>query len=370
MEQRTNVTILGGGVIGCFLAYRLAAAGVSVTLVERRHVASGASGASAGNVQPGEVEIALGAASLRLHQQFLPAIKEESGIDPRDQEVRYLYPALDAQEAAEAQRFATVLQQHGLRVGWIDGATARKLEPRLNPDILGGALHQDCVQMDPFLFVNALAKAAEGRGVKIRQEEVVGLQRQGARVTGVRYKDGTVMPCDTLVIAMGAWSGPALKQWLGIDLPIGPYSLQKLHLRPAGEGLHCAIRWGEVNMVSRRDGFIHIGSKHDPTGFVAQPTSDGRRWLLERVHTILPWLEADIATAAAGVGSTTPESIPVLGPVPGMEDTYVAVPSTNGFLLSAVMADILTALIVNGTQHPHLFRLSPERAMERAATAG
>ncbi len=370
MEQRTNVTILGGGVIGCFLAYRLAAAGVSVTIVERRHVAAGASGASAGNVQPGEVESALGAASLRLHRQFLPAIKEESGIDPLDQEVRYLYPALNAQEAAEVQRFATVLQQHGLRVAWIDGATARKLEPRLNPDILGAALHQDCVQMDPFLFVNALAKAAAGRGVNIRQQEVVGLQRQGVRVTGVRCQDGTVIPCDTLVIAMGAWSGPALKQWLDIDLPIGPYSLQKLHLRPAGAGLHCAIRWGDVNMVSRRDGFIHIGSKHDPTGFVAQPTSDGRRWLLERVHTILPWLEADIATVAAGVGSATPESVPVLGPVPGLQDTYVVVPSTNGFLLSAVLADIMTALIVQGTQHPHLSRLLPERAMERAATAG
>lgn len=369
MEQRTNVTILGGGVIGCFLAYRLAAAGVSVTLVERRHVASGASGASAGNVQPSEVEVALGAASLHLHRQFLPAIKEESGMDPRDQEVRYLYPALDAQEAAAVQRFATVLQQQGLQVAWIDGATARKIEPRLHPDILGGALHEDCVQMDPFLFVNALAKAAAGRGVKIRQEEVIGLQRQGGRVTAVRCKDGTVIPCDTLVIAMGAWSGPALKQWLGIALPIGPYSLQKLHLRPAGEGLRCAIRWGEVNIVSRRDGFIHVGSKHDPTGFVAQPTSDGRRWLLERVHTILPWLEADIATAAAGVGSATPESIPVLGPVPGLEGTYVVVPSTNGFLLSAVLADILTALIATGTHHPHLARLLPERAIERAATA-
>jgi len=370
MEQRTNVTILGGGVIGCFLAYRLAAAGVSVTLLERRQVAAEASGASAGNVQPGAVEVALGATSLRLHRQFLPAIKEESGIDPMDQAVQYLYPALNAQEAAEAQQFAAVLQQHGLEVAWIDGATARQLEPRLHPDVLGGALHQDCVQMDPRLFVQALAKASASRGVKIRHEEVVGLQRQGSRVTGVLCKERVVIPCDTLVIAMGAWSGPALKQWLGIDLPIGPYSLQKLHLRPADPGLRCAIRWGDVNMVSRRDGFIHIGSKHDPTGFVAQPTSAGRRWLLERVQTILPGLEADVATAAAGVGSATPESIPVLGPVPGMEDTYVVVPSTNGFLLSAVLADILSTLIASGVHHPHLSRLSPERAIERAATAG
>ena len=90
-----RVTIVGGGVIGCCLAYRLALEGVPVTVLERQHIGSGATGASAGNVQPGVmggivdaqgVLGILGAQSLQLHRTFLPAIKEDSGLDPLDHE--------------------------------------------------------------------------------------------------------------------------------------------------------------------------------------------------------------------------------------------------------------------------------------------
>ena len=121
MPDVRSVTIIGGGVIGCFLAYRLALEGVPVTVIERQSVGAGATGASAGNVQPGVmggivdaqgVLGTLGAQSLRLHRTFLPAIKESSGLDPLDHEVQYFYAALDAQEVAETQHFAAALQAH------------------------------------------------------------------------------------------------------------------------------------------------------------------------------------------------------------------------------------------------------------------
>ena len=157
MPEVRSVTIIGGGVIGCFLAYRLAAEGVPVTVIERHAVGAGATGASAGNVQPGVmggivdaqgVLGTLGAQSLQLHRTFLPAIKEASGLDPLDHEVQYFYAALAAQEVAETQQFTAALQTHSLRAEWIDGPAARALEPRLAPHVLGGALHQDCFQMD------------------------------------------------------------------------------------------------------------------------------------------------------------------------------------------------------------------------------
>jgi glycine/D-amino acid oxidase-like deaminating enzyme len=61
MAGLIGMTVVGGGVVGCCIAYRLALEGVPVTLIERQHVGAGASGASAGNVQPGEFESALGA---------------------------------------------------------------------------------------------------------------------------------------------------------------------------------------------------------------------------------------------------------------------------------------------------------------------
>jgi glycine oxidase len=300
-----------------------------------------------------------------LHRTFLPSIKEDSGLDPLDHEVQYLYAALDEQEVAETRQFAAALQEHRLRVEWINGPAARALEPRLAPHILGGALHQDCFQMDAYRFVTALSKAAQRHGAQLQRGAVVGLQRTGARVTGVLLKDGTTVSCETLVLAMGAWTGVALAQWLDLSVPIGPYALQKLHVRPAGPLPRCAVRWGDVNMVARRDGVVHVGSKHDPTGFEARPTDEGRHWMLERFQTVFPGLPAEVVEARAGLGAITPERTPIVGPVPDWANVYVSVPSTNGFLLSAVMADILTALLVRSQQHPLLSQLLPVQAMQR-----
>jgi glycine oxidase len=374
MPDMRSVTIIGGGVIGCFLAYRLALEGMPATIIERHSVGAGATGASAGNVQPGVmggivdaqgVLGTLGAQSLQLHRTFLPAIKESSGLDPLDHEVQYFYAALDEQEVVETQHFTAALQAHSLRAEWIDGLAARALESRLTPHILGGALHQDCFQMDAYRFVSALSQAAQRHGAQLQYGEVVGLQQTGARVTGVLLKDGATIACETLVLAMGAWTGIALKQWLSLTVPIGPYPLQKLHVRPAGPMPRCAVRWGDVNMVARRDGVMHVGSKHDPTGFEARPTDMGRHWLLERFQTVFPHLAADVVDARAGLGAETPGRTPIVGPLPGYPNVYVSVPSTNGFLLSAVMADMLTALLVRGEQHPFLPMVLPAQAMQR-----
>lgn len=374
MDKLTDVTVVGGGVVGCFIAYRLALEGVAVTLVEREHVGAGASGASAGNVQPGEFEPIVGAErlnpleveSLALHRRFLPAVRAESGVDPLDHEVQYFYAALNDHEVMRTQQFTATLQGVGLRAEWIDGVAARTLEPRLSPRLLGGTLHQDCVQMDARRFVEALAKAAEKRGVALQQGEAVGLRREGARVTGIRLKDGSTLGCGMLILAMGAWTGLAVAQWLGLSLPIAPYSLQKLHVRPSGPALACAIRWDGANIVSRLDGLVHVGSKHEHTGFEARPSEDGKRWLLERLQTILPELDAAVVEAKAGLAATLPGRSPILGPVQGLEGVYLAVPGSNGFLLSAVLAHLLTELLVYGRWHPFLPMILPERVLQSA----
>ena len=76
-----TVAVVGGGVVGCFVAYRLAGMGVPVTLIDQEWPGSGATGNSAGNVQPASgdddaYKIALGAESLALWRKYLPRIKE------------------------------------------------------------------------------------------------------------------------------------------------------------------------------------------------------------------------------------------------------------------------------------------------------
>lgn len=366
----SSVTIIGGGVVGCFLAYGLVSAGMPVTVIERQHAGAGASGASAGNVQPASgpcapLEATLGAAGLRRWRHHLPAIKEESGLDLLDHDVGYLYPALDEHEVADLQTLNAMLQGQGLSTVWVDATAARALEPRLHPGILGGMLHQGVVQMDAQRCVTALEKIVRARGGTFLYGEVTGLRRSGSRVTAVALRDGTSVACETLVLALGGWTGPALSRWFAVSLPMQPYSLQKLHVQLLGAPLGCAVRWQGVNIVTRRDGKVHVGSQHEDTGLTAQPSETGKAWLLERLQTIIPGLEMNLVEAVAGLASfiPDPERAPILGRVPGWDEVYVAVPSTNGFLLSGLMADLLTTYIVSGREDPMMLHMRPERSL-------
>jgi glycine oxidase len=373
-RQPERVCVVGGGVMGAFIAYRLAREGVAVSLLESNRLGGGASGASAGNVQTlssgfRAFQKVLGQESLALYRKLLPSIKQESGIDPLDQEVRYLYAAMDEEHMVEIRGEESQLIRERMKVEWIDGQVARELEPRLSPDLLGGLLHSDCIQMDAGRFVYALGSAAQKRGAYVAGYEAVGLERDGNRITGVRRKDGTVLHCDLVIMAMGAWTGPALLDWLSVSLPIRPRSLQKIHLFTGDYPLNCAVRWGEVNMVSRRDGMTHVGSKRDAFGFDAHPTEEGRRWLLDHASTVFPSLKARVAEAWAGCAVATPEEFPVLGPLDEFEGLYVAAPSTDGFSLAALLAEILTNFVMRGDEHYFMEDLSPQKAVIRDSSS-
>ena len=368
-NQQSNingtVAVIGGGVVGCFIAYRLAGAGVSVTLVEQEGPGSGATGNSAGNIQPASgdddtYKIALGAESLALWRKYLPEIKTAGGIDYLEQDVRYIYAATNDQEERESRQILSDLKSAGLRSEWVDGPTAREIEPRLADSITGGALHQDCIQMDPKLFMAAIANAAESVGVTVqRQKQAVGLTVTGGRANGVIFQDGSSLECSSVILATGAWTLKIMSEWLGYDLPVEPHGLQKLHLGLGTSApLNCAVRWNSVNIVSRRDGLVHAGSKFDPAGFDTKPTYETRDWLLAQVAAIMPGFQPASVEAIAAFAASTPDRIPLVGELPGTEGVFLAVPSTDGFLMAALLADMTTNLMLNGQAH-ELMQRSP-----------
>ena len=368
-NQQSNingtVAVIGGGVVGCFIAYRLAGAGVSVTLVEQEGPGSGATGNSAGNIQPASgdddtYKIALGAESLALWRKYLPEIKTAGGIDYLEQDVRYIYAATNDQEERESRQILSDLKSAGLRSEWVDGPTAREIEPRLADSITGGALHQDCIQMDPKLFMAAMANAAESVGVTVqRQKQAVGLTVTGGRANGVIFQDGSSLECSSVILATGAWTLKIMSEWLGYDLPVEPHGLQKLHLGLGTSApLNCAVRWNSVNIVSRRDGLVHAGSKFDPAGFDTKPTDETRDWLLAQVAAIMPGFQPASVETIAAFAASTPDRIPLVGELPGTEGVFLAVPSTDGFLMAALLADMTTNLMLNGQAH-ELMQRSP-----------
>ena len=353
-----TAVVIGSGAVGCFTAYRLAAMGLSVTLIDQEEPGAGATGNSAGNVQPASGDddsskIILGAESLALWRKHLPHINEVGGIDYQDQDVHYLYASTDETEEPKVRRILADVTAAGLRAEWVDGDAARNLEPRLSKSITGGMLHHDCIQMDPKLLMIALSKTAEAEGATIlRNTKAAGLSLIEDRITGVKLEDGSTLECSSVVIATGAWTLKALSDWLGYKLPVEPYGLQKVHMGlGSAPPLNCAIRWNGVNIVCRKDGLVHAGSRFDPNGFDAKPSSDSERWLLDQVAKIVPGFEPASVENIAAFAASTRRRIPIVGPLPRTAGIYLAVPSTDGFLMAAVLADMTANLMVNGQKH-------------------
>ena len=353
-----TAVVIGSGAVGCFTAYRLAAMGLSVTLIDQEEPGAGATGNSAGNVQPASGDddsskIILGAESLALWRKHLPHINEVGGIDYQDQDVHYLYASTDETEEPKVRRILADVTAAGLRAEWVDGDAARNLEPRLSKSITGGMLHHDCIQMDPKLLMIALSKTAEVEGATIlRNTKAVGLSLIEDRITGVKLEDGSTLECSSVVVATDAWTLKALSDWLDYKLPVEPYGLQKVHMGlGSAPPLNCAIRWNGVNIVCRKDGLVHAGSRFDPNGFDAKPSSDSERWLLDQVAKIVPGFEPASVENIAAFAASTRRRIPIVGPLPRTAGIYLAVPSTDGFLMAAVLADMTANLMVNGQKH-------------------
>ena len=199
----------------------------------------------------------------QLHRRFLPAIKESSGLDPLDHEVQYFYAALEAQEVTETQQFTAALQAHRLRAEWIDGPAARALEPLFT--FWEERCTRTAFRWMP-IGLSRLSQAAQRHGAQLQYGEVVGLQRAGEQVTGVLLKDGHHYVRDPGA-GHGRLDGCGPGAVVGSRCADWSVSPPEAARPPSRSCPRCAVRWGDVNMVARRDGVMHVGSKHDPTGF-------------------------------------------------------------------------------------------------------
>ncbi|HEY8491724.1 MAG TPA: FAD-dependent oxidoreductase, partial [Dehalococcoidia bacterium] len=232
MERAADVAIVGGGVIGCAVAYELARRGVRAVVLERGRVGAEASSASAGMLAPLTEASSLGPlvgpalAALERHRELAEAVREDAGIDVELRETGILRAAFDEAEAADL-RERLAWQGGLLPLYWLDGPAARAEEPALSPEVTAAVLSPREAQLNPGRLVEALAAAAVHRGATVEEGvEVDGLLTQGHRVTGVRAGSRT-WAAGTVVLAAGSWSG-LYGSWLGLRLPVRPVKGQIL----------------------------------------------------------------------------------------------------------------------------------------------
>lgn len=363
-----EVVVVGAGIIGCAIARELAARGVACTVIDDRPVGGGATRASAGMLAP-YVEahesgplLDLAVRSLELYDDWIAAVRLESGIDVEYRRIGTLEVALDPKHAADLKRRAPRLRPGhaappGVETEWLDAAAAKAAHPALGT-IAGALLTPTHGYVAAPQLATALAEAAGRQGTIFRSAHVGRIARHGSSLR-ITTTDGD---CDatTVVIAAGAW-GNAID---GVRMPpLRPVRGQLLHLGWRGRPLSTIV-WGpECYIVPRSDGTVLVGATVEDVGFDERTTAAGVRDLLDAACELLPegW-GATFLEARAGLRPATPDELPVLGSDPGTPAiVHASGHYRNGVLLAPITARLIVDLIVDEQRDPVLDSFRPDR---------
>jgi glycine oxidase len=371
MTRRTrsaDAIVVGGGVVGCSVAYALARERLSVVLLEADDIASGASGAAAGMLapvseaaSPGPL-LRLGLSSLALFPALVAEVRELSGIDPELERSGCLRIASSEVEAAAFRARDRSLPS--LDLEWLDAEAARRLEPSLAPDIHGALFSPHESHVRSPIFSRALAMAAAALGADLRLGMPVrGLLRQGARVYGVDTAAGWIEASHVvLCTGIDAAQSPA---WLGRTdpLPIVPVRGQILSLAPRPPGLRTIVWSGSTYLVPKRDGSVVVGATEERAVFDRRVTAAGVSQLLAEAIRLIPAFDDAAFTGAwAGLRPATPDQLPLVGPWPGIDGLLLAAGHyRNGVLLAPLTAQLIVGLVLGKGLPEEAAPLLPER---------
>ncbi len=376
MESKTDILIIGGGVIGVRSAYFLARQGAQVTLIEKDEIASGCSYGNGGLIVPSHAVPLASPGALGDGLRWLLDSESPFYIKPRmDAELvrwlarfvwasrkgqmvkslpvlrdllfasRALYEELAknagfdfgfegkgsllvclSKAALEKDRKETHLfEEFKIPVSVVNREEALELEPALSSSIVGGVYYPRDGRIDPHRFVVRLAEKAQGLGVQIHMKtEAMGFESSNGRITKVHTTRGEIHP-GQVILASGSWS-PQLARTLKLRVPIQPAKGYSVTLENPPVTPSLPLLFSEARVVInplghalRIAGTLELASmdfSFNPRRVSAIQKSSAE---------YLPGLsEAKVIEIWRGLRPCTPDGLPIISRVKKLENLIVA----------------------------------------------
>jgi glycine oxidase len=378
--DKPRVAIVGAGVIGLGVAWRLAQRGAAVTVFERGTAGCGASWAAAGmlavcaEAEPGEQAlVALGRMSQARWPGFAAELQETSGLDVDLRQEGTLVLALTADDQARIGHHLALQQSLGLPVEWIPASEVRRREPHLAARLAGAVWSPQDHQVDNRKLAAALHRAVLAAGACVHEGRTVRrVVVEADRVGGIELEDGARFLADVVVLAAGAWSRTIEGIPPPLRPPVRPLKGQTvvLQMDPAAPLIRHVIRGPNAYMAPRLDGRLVNGATMEEKGFDAAVTAGGMLALLEAAWRLLPGIEElPVVETVVGHRPGSRDDAPILGPGPFAGLVYATGHHRNGILLTPVTADLVARLVLEGSVDPvmapfGLGRFAPAHAAE------
>ncbi|MDS0296146.1 NAD(P)/FAD-dependent oxidoreductase [Halogeometricum luteum] len=389
MTDRYEAVVVGGGIVGSSVAYHLAREGVETLLADRRDEGR-ATDAGAGILSPATtsrdnepwVEFAIEA--VGYYDELVAALEREQDGPHGYAERGVLSVAVDDDEVEAFESTTELIEERRERFGVPEPGSLRELDAeearaRFPPlaDVERALYYDDAARVDGRTFESALRRAGRTHGLTEREASVGELVLGGGgdengagsrEVDGVVLDSGERIDAENVVVAGGAWSESFGSQ-LGVEVPVEPQRGQIVHLDVDADtdGWPIVSPFRGHYMVSWDDGRVAAGATREAgSGFVPHTTVKGLREVFDEVLRVAPGLaDASLRASRVGLRPLTPDGLPVLGAVPGVEGGYLCTGhGPTGLQLGPYSGKVVADVVrgeVPGMENADLDRFSVDR---------
>jgi sarcosine oxidase subunit beta len=366
--ESADVVIVGGGIMGCALAYQLCMRNVDVLLLERETLGSQSTGKCAGGVRQqfsSEGNVRLQRMSVGMLQGF----EEEVGHPADFRQIGYLFVLTQPQQVEDFRHNMDLWHRVGLSEAiWVDPAEAQRMVPVLNvDDVLGCTFCPTDGIASPADVTSGYAAAARRLGARLKEGvAVTGIDVAAGRVQGVRTSAGDV--ATRLVFnCAGAWSA-SIGRMAGLEIPVLPY---RRHIAVTGT-FPAVPRNNPMTVDFQTSLYFHpegdgvligMSDREELPGYVEDVSWEFLEKMFAQAARRAPALAAaGVKTAWAGLYEVTPDHQAILGPIRELDGFWCAAGfSGHGFMQGPAAALLLTQLLLDQTSEIDISSFAFER---------
>lgn len=347
MNQKFEVAIIGGGIIGCSIAYYLSKEKMNVALFEGNQIGSKSTSAAGGMLGAhsecdGDFNVffPFARSSQHAYSQLKEELNHLSGIDIGYRKGGILKLAYNEPDAIGLR---SILSQPTVK--WLDKEAVWEMEPDVSSDIGGAAYIEEDVNVMPTAVCQAFAKSAQILGASLFEfSPVLNIQKKG---NSFLIQTATShVEAKHVVVASGVWSKTFFKQ-LGLDHPLTPVKGECLSVIDEKSTLKHTIFYDHCYIVPRNNGRLVIGATMIENDWNERVSLSGIETIIAKAKTMLPTV-ADMKMDSfwAGLRPQTIDQKPFIGHHPEEEGILFATGHyRNGILLAPATGQMIRDLI-------------------------
>lgn len=356
---RTDVIIVGGGIMGAATAFFLRQRGRSVALIERGLIGQQASGTNFGNVRrQGRFlpQLPLANRSRAIWGRLNELLGEDAEFLPTGH-IRVTY---NDEMTGKVEAYAAEARHYGLDLEIISGNALRDRFPFLGPEVRAGSYSPNDGHANPRLAAPAFGRAAKRAGAEVYEKTEIATVEKDGEGFRVEATDGRVFRGTQLLISAGAW-GNKLSTQFGEPVPLVTHGPQMAVTEPVPYaiepvlGVSTSVAHEVVYLRQVKRGNIVFGggnrgpaSAETRRAFVKPENTLSQ---LEQITRIVPALNRlAVIRVWSGIESYLPDDIPIMGPSAKVSGLHYAFGFCgHGFQLGPGVGDVMAELIDTGT---------------------